>query len=65
LSARKVAIELDGAHHDGGADAERDRFANFHVRHNLPGVVKAIRELVLSRAALSREPKTSRENEEN
>jgi very-short-patch-repair endonuclease len=72
----KVAIELDGAHHDVGADAERDRqlsargvvvlrFENFHVRQNLPGVVKAIRELVLSRAALLREPKTSREDEEN
>jgi very-short-patch-repair endonuclease len=65
----KVAIELDGAHHAASADGERDRklsargvvvlrFENFHIRENLPGVVTAIRELVLSRAALLREPKT-------
>ena len=62
----KVAIELDGAHHDASADADRDRalrsrgivvlrFENFRVRQNLSGVVTAIRELVLSRAALLRE----------
>ena len=66
----KVAIELDGAHHDADADAERDRllakrgivavrFENFRVRENLPAVVTAIRDLVLSRASLLREPKTS------
>jgi very-short-patch-repair endonuclease len=70
----KFAIELDGAHHHIGEDADRDRqlsargvvvlrFENFHVRQNLLGVVKGIRELVLSRAALLREPKTSREDE--
>ena len=72
----KVAIELDGAHHDEDADAERDRmlltrgivvlrFENFRVRQNLPGVVTAIRELVLSRAALLREPRTSDEDSDD
>jgi very-short-patch-repair endonuclease len=62
----KVAIELDGAHHDARADAERDRllrsrgimvlrFENFRVRQNLGGVVTVIRDLVLSRAALLRD----------
>jgi very-short-patch-repair endonuclease len=69
----KVAIELDGAHHDASADAERDqmlstrgiavvRFENFHIRQNLSSVVAAIRELVLSRAALLREPETSNDD---
>ena len=72
----KVAIELDGAHHNATADAERDRmlsrrgivvlrFENFHVHQNLPGVVTAIRELVLSRAALLREPETSGDDDDD
>ena len=63
----KVAIELDGAHHDIAVDAERDRtlstrgivvlrFENFHVRENLRGVITGIRELVQSRSALLRDP---------
>ena len=62
----KVAIELDGAHHDPSADAVRDRelltrgvvvfrFENFQVRENLPAVLSAIRDLVVSRAALNDE----------
>jgi len=72
----KVAIELDGAHHNANADAERDRmlstmgivvvrFENFHIRQNLRGVVTAIRELVLSRAALLREPSSDDDNDED
>ena len=72
----KVAIELDGAHHDANADAERDRvllkrgivvvrYENYRVREDLPAVVTAIRDLVLSRAALVREPKTSDDGEED
>ena len=72
----KVAIELDGAHHNANADAERVRmlstrgiivlrFENFHVRQNLSAVVTAIGEMVLSRAALLREPKLSDDDDDD
>ena len=71
----RVAIELDGAHHEASADAERDRtlstrgiivlrFENFHVRQNLSAVVTAIRALVLSRAALLKKQKTAHDDED-
>src|SRR5688572_4179881 len=71
----KVAIELDGAHHDASADAERDRellargvvvfrFENFQVR-NLPAVVTAIRELVLKRAAVLRDTRSDDDDDNN
>jgi very-short-patch-repair endonuclease len=66
----KVAIELDGAHHDADKDAERDRqlserrivvlrFENFQVRENLSGVVAAIHKLVIIRASLLGDAQTS------
>ena len=65
----KVAIELDGAFHDATEDAQRDellrkrgvfvmRIENVHVRENLSRVVSAIRDLVVSRAALLQASKT-------
>ena len=70
-SAQQIGIR---AHHNANADAERDRmlstmgivvvrFENFHIRQNLRGVV-TIRELVLSRAALLREPRSDDDDEE-
>src|SRR5687768_13627347 len=71
----RVAIELDGAHHNASSDAERDRmlstrgiivfrFENHRVRQNLSSVVAAIRELVQSRAALLRSQKTRDHDED-
>ncbi len=59
----KLAIELDGAHHDPERDARRDamlakrgilvmRFENVHVRERAQDVIKAIQDLALKRAAL-------------
>jgi very-short-patch-repair endonuclease len=61
----KVAIELDGAHHNPEKDARRDRilsergilvlrFENNVVRNDPNGVIAAIKKLVSSRADLLR-----------
>ena len=59
----KLAIELDGAHHDPARDAQRDavlakrgvlvmRFENHHVRNRTQDVLNAIQEIALKRVAV-------------